>query len=314
MIESTTQSYHTLFSNIHLSVYVLGELIILVPSYFIRNWEINNWIVAGFTVICWFMVFFFLNESPRWLISNKRFKEAESIFKKIANINGKTWKKRYEITENNFNFQSYDDVLKNVEEKDIKNTKNTNLKIKTMMQLICFPKINFKKSTLFSCVWFSLNLLYYGVSLGVASIDSINPYLMFIFSCIAELLGYLICTINDRIGRKRAIMIYFILSGIICLVISFVPRNEELDNKDKVIIDAVIIIILVSIGKCMASAAFNTCYVFTSEYYQTNVRNFAILFVSCIGNVGGFISPQVNLSKDFWKPLPYLIFSSFVLY
>jgi nitrate/nitrite transporter NarK len=136
---------------------------------------------------------------------------------------------------------------------------------------------------------------------------------MFIFSCIAELFGYLICTINDRIGRKKAIMIYFILSGIICLVTSFVPRNQDLNNKDKVIADAVIIIILVSIGKCMASAAFNTCYVFTAEYYQTNVRNFAILFVSCIGNIGGFISPQVNLSKILWKSLPYLIFSSFSL-
>ena len=307
MLESTTHSRHTLFSNVHLSIYVLGEIFILVPSYFIRNWEINNWIVAGFTAISFLMVVFFLIESPRWLISQKRFEEAESIFKRIAIINGKSWEKHFEIKNINSEFESRDDLISHIDKK------SDNLEIKTMMKLICFPKINFKKSTLFSCVWFSLNLLYYGVSLGVASIDSINPYLMFIFSCVAELLGYLICTINDRIGRRKALMIYFVLSGIICLVISFIPRNKNLENKDKVITDAVVIIILVSIGKCMASAAFNTCYVFTAEYYQTNVRNFAILFVSCIGNIGGFISPQVNLSKVLWKSLPYLIFSSFSL-
>jgi len=81
----------------------------------------------------------------------------------------------------------------------------------------------------------------------------------------------------------------------------------------------------------MASAAFNTCYAFTANFYPTNVRNFAFTFISCIGNIGinysfnfcgifyfitfigAFVSPQVNLSKNLWKPLPYLIFSSFSL-
>jgi hypothetical protein len=36
----------------------------------------------------------------------------------------------------------------------------------------------------------------------------------------------------------------------------------------------------------MASAAFNTCYAFTANFYPTNVRNFAFTFISCIGNIG----------------------------
>ena len=45
MQESTTNNYKTLFSNIHLIIYVIGELFVLLPSYIWKNWEINSWIL-----------------------------------------------------------------------------------------------------------------------------------------------------------------------------------------------------------------------------------------------------------------------------
>ena len=248
-------------------------------------------------------------------MSQRRFTEAEIIFKKIANMNGKVLTTSVQMKEDTFDLKAQDEEnnFSKQLESDAALVKTENTDMKTMMKLLCFPIMNFKKSFLLSCVWFSLNLLYYGVGLGITSIDAINPYLMYIFSSFAELCGYLLCAINDKIGRRRSSILFFTLSGIICLIISFVPRNKNLMDNKKIIIDATIIIILVSIGKCMASAAFNTCYVFTAEFYPTKVRNFALLFISCIGNVGGFISPQVNYSKVVWKSLPYVIFSSFSL-
>ena len=282
MLESTTSSYHTLFSNIHLSIYVVGEIFVLIPSYFIRDWEINNWIVIGFTAIAILISLVYLTESPKWLVSQNRLTDAGKLFKKIALMNGKT-------------SESFDTKFMETEQW-IQSGTNSKLhqeqnksNIKEMFTQICLPlKFNLIKLILLACVWLSLNLLYYGVSLGVTSIDSINPYLMYLFSSIAEFCGYMLCLINDRIGRRKALMIYFILSGIICITISFIPRNKDLTNNSKVIIDAAIIITLASIGKCMASAAFNTCYVFTANFYPTNVRNFAFSLISCIGNIGKF--------------------------
>jgi MFS family permease len=310
VIESTTSSYHTLFSNVHLMIYVLGEILVLIPSYFIRNWEINNWIIIGFSFIGFFFTIFFLNESPRWLISQKRFKEAAKILNKIAMINGKKLDKKIQLKV--FESDSLNGESK-VMENEVNSTKYQNSSVRTMLQLICSPAANLKKTALLTVVWFSLNLLYYGVSLGVTSIDSIDPYLMYLFSSIAEFCGYMLCFINNKISRRKSIVIFFTLSGIICLVISFIPRNADPTNKKKVIIDAAVVMILASIGKCVSSAAFNTCYLFTAEYYPTKVRSFAFMFISCIGNIGGFVSPQVNLSKDLWKPLPFIIFSLFSL-
>ncbi len=87
------------------------------------------------------------------------------------------------------------------------------------------------------------------MSLGVTSIDSVNPYLMYLFSSIAEFCGYLLCLVNDKIGRQRVLIIYFLLSGIICITISFIPRNQDLTDKTKVLTDSAIIITLASIGK-----------------------------------------------------------------
>ena len=279
LIESTTQAYRTLFSNIHLSIYVFGEFFVLIPSYLWKDWEINNWILLGVTVISILISIVFLNESPRWLISQNRPKDALVVLKKIAIVN------RKQLNLNNESIELKDKDSENSIQESF--TKEEKLDMKLMFKQICFPvKSNLIKLILLTGVWLSLNLLYYGVSLGVTSIDSINPYLMYIFSSIAEFLGYMLCIINDKIGRRRALIIYFLISGIICLVVSFIPRNEDLDDNSKVIADAAIIITLVSIGKCMASAAFNTCYLFTAEFYPTNVRNFAFSFISCIGNVG----------------------------
>jgi MFS family permease len=277
MLESTTRSYHTIFSNIHLSIYVVGEIFVLIPSYFIRDWEINNWIIIGFTAIAILISLKFLTESPKWLVSLNRLTDAGNLLKKIAVMNGKQMSESFD--------KKLIETEKCIPQSSSKVEQKQNLK--AMLKQICLPvKFNLIKLILLACVWLSLNLLYYGVSLGVTSIDSINPYLMYLFSSIAEFCGYMLCLINDRIGRRKALMIYFLLSGIICITISFIPRNQDLNNNTKVIIDAAIIITLASIGKCMASAAFNTCYVFTANFYPTNVRNFAFSLISCIGNIG----------------------------
>jgi hypothetical protein len=96
----------------------------------------------------------------------------------------------------------------------------------------------------------------------------------------------------------------------VCLVISFVPRNKDVKNQNKVLEDNILIISLISIGKLMILASFNTFYIFTNQLYHINDRNFAFSFCSSVGRLGFLISPQINLLGDIiWKPLPFIIFS-----
>jgi OCT family organic cation transporter-like MFS transporter 4/5 len=89
LLKITTNKYKTLFSNIMLFNYVLGELFILLIAYFIRNWQIINFIIAGLTTIVTILFFFLFEESPKWYVEHKKYEEALKVLQKIAKINNR---------------------------------------------------------------------------------------------------------------------------------------------------------------------------------------------------------------------------------
>ena len=316
LLELTCHRYHTLFSNIKLLFYVIGELIILLLAYFIRDWQIINWVVAIITVLTTISSFFLIDESPRWLISQSRYGEALKILKKIARFNKKDLNVNLDTEQirNNESFYKVFDAKVAPNNDIIEDETNVNnnkiLSMKKMLIGIFTPKKICMQTVFTSYVWFATSLLYYGLSLGITGVDAINPYVLYIFQSIAELVGYWLCLFNDKFGRRKTNMFYLLVASVMCLIVSQMPRNNDLNDEKKVLIDAILIISLISIGKCMISSAFNTLYIYSSELYPTNVRNFALLFVACMGRLGSLLSPQINLLGEvFWKPFPFLIFS-----
>lgn len=127
-------------------------------------------------------------------------------------------------------------------------------------------------------------------------------------SSLAEIIGYTLCYLNDKFGRKRMMIIFLVSCGVVCLIVALLP---SVSNKDGSLSwSSILKIIFASAGKASASAAFNSCYIYNSLLYPTNVRTTIVLFASNIGRVGSYISPQINLlQKLVWQPLPYIIFS-----
>jgi OCT family organic cation transporter-like MFS transporter 4/5 len=314
LLESTTSIYNTLFSNIMLTYYVLGELIILLLAYFIRDWQIINLIIAGLTTISTIVFYFLADESPKWYFEQKKYPEAIIVIKKIARINKKSFdetqfeneKKIYDEESSNKMFNNKVSPIENMKIEE----SNEGISMKTVLIEIFTPRKVLFKTLLIVYIWFASILLYFGISLGISGIDSVNPYVLYIFQSLAEVAGYWLCLLNDKFGKRRMNIIYLILSASVCLIVSLVPRNKDFDDEAKVLQDAVLIISLISIGKFTVSASFNTLFVYTTELYDTRVRNFALVMCSCVGRLGSLISPQINfLGTIVWKTLPFLIFS-----
>ena len=310
LLETTTHKYHTLFSNAISFNYVIGELIILLIAYFVRSWKTINEITAAFILVVTILFYLLADESPKWAASQRKFKEAMIVMRKIARLN------RKEFNENEMEknlAREYTGELNQAKIVPLRNEtlidKNRSISFKNSLIAILTPKSRLVKTFLTSYVWFASHLLYFGIALGISTVDAVNPYILFVFQSIAEAVGYWICLINIRFGQRKMNIFYLLSAAIVCLVYSLLPRNKDLTSEKKVLEDAILIISLISIGKCMISASFNTLYVYTSELYETNVRNFALLFCSCIGSTGSLIAPQINLLATVWKPLPFLIFS-----
>ena len=175
-----------------------------------------------------------------------------------------------------------------------------------LKEFCCTEKL-FVQAILLSYIWTSLNLLYYGVTLGITEYNSsINPYLTYLLSAVAEAIGYTICFLNDKFGRRKTNSAYLFITGIVCLIVCFIPYlRSYLFN-----FEVTFIVILTLIGKCFSASSYNTCYVYTSELYNSNMRSSALLFFSCFGRIGSLIAPQINLlGSIIWKQLPYIVFS-----
>jgi len=299
LLETTTHEYHTRISNIYLNFFVFGELVILLVAYFLRDW---HWIGFTMSIICVLVTLiasFGLHESPRWLVTQSRFEEANKILKIMARMNGKSLR----VVEIGDERSPLISSSVNTSETDATHTKSDKSdEKKNLFKTLCKRKF-LVKTILNSIIWISINFLYFGVSLGVTSIDFINPYLIYLFSSIFELIGYSLCAFNHKFGHRYSNTFYFLIAGLTTFSLGFVS------NGSQTILVKTVIIALTSIGKCVVSASFNTCFVFSSEQYPTSIRNFSILFLSGIGCLGSILSSQMNvISEIVWKPLPNIIF------
>lgn len=131
---------------------------------------------------------------------------------------------------------------------------------------------------------------------------------MFLLGSFAELIGYFMCHLNDRFGRKRMMMIFLLSASLFCIIVAFVPGSS---SEGGLTWTAVLKIVFASIGKVSVSAAYTSCYIFNSMLFPTHVRTTVLVFTTNVGRIGALISPQINLLQSLvWSPLSYMIFSS----
>ena len=67
----------------------MGELIVAVVYYFSRDWNILCWFIGVYSLVLLLLAYYFLPESPVWLIDTKRNKQAFRVLKRMAKFNGK---------------------------------------------------------------------------------------------------------------------------------------------------------------------------------------------------------------------------------
>ena len=269
----------------------------LAVAYLYKDWHVMSITMTAYSFIVVILIILLIDESPRYLITKGNYEKAYKLLSKIATTNDQNVKFNLDIELFEQQSKKLNSNNSNNDEIEYKNTRSN---LKEMWS----PKSNLLKTFIFVYIWLSLNLVYYGISLGITNIDNqVNSYVMYLISSLAEIVGYASCHFNDKFGRKKMLIIFLVLSSIVCMIVAFMPPANTL-----ILITAKMI--LVFIGKACASAAFNSCYIYNSLLYSTAVRSTIVLFASNCGNIGSLISPQINLLQQLvWKPLPYLIFS-----
>lgn len=127
LIEWTSVQHTQLVSSVNLCFFVLGQTIVMLVAAFTRNWHLINWFVDANVLLCLIVCICYLPESTRYMHD-----------------------RQYDT---NFNFK--------------KAFPNETKLYKKFSKLIISSRNQLIKVFLLSIIWFSITMIYYGVSFGM---------------------------------------------------------------------------------------------------------------------------------------------------
>ncbi|XP_046583354.1 organic cation transporter protein-like [Haliotis rubra] len=262
----------------------LGLFILGAVAYFLRDWQHLQLALSAPSALMLIM-WWFIPESPRWLMSRGRDAEAEMIIRKAAEVNG------VDLPPSVFT----------------KSSTEKNQPQGKVWEMFTTPRLLVRCLIVFFN-WLVVSMVYYGLGLNVQNLSG-DIYLNFTIANIMETVAYVLCIILlDRTGRKKLHCGSMMLGGIACLATIFPVVYG--DNSHVWITTA-----LSMIGKLGASAAFAVIYVFSAELFPTVVRNSAMGVNSVFSSVGGVISPYIAdlgilLGGNLKTVLPLIVFGA----
>ncbi|XP_052820410.1 organic cation transporter protein-like [Mya arenaria] len=259
----------------------VGLFILCLLAYFVRS-ATNLTLVAGVPMILVFLYIWLIPESPRWLISKGKNKEAYKIIQKIAKKNQVT------LPENA------------IDEYSVESGESM-----SVFKMFTIPKLLIRTLIIY-LNWAVVNMVYYGLGLNVGNLGG-NIYVNFAINSAVETAAYLLCLVSlHRVGRKTLHSGSMIVGGVACLLTIFSTLYGGTSLHW-------LTIALSNIGKFGISAGFAIVYIWTAELFPTLVRNSGIGSSCMVGRFGSVICPYITdlgrfVPGKFGQALPLIVF------
>lgn len=239
----------------------LGHLTLAGFAYFIRDWHHLQFALSIPSILL-ISYYWLVPESPRWLFTTGRVKEASDGLEKAARTNRLP-------TEN-----IYIDLVALKKTTSIDNVPASKGNIWDL-----FRTANMRGKTIFICFnWFACGLTFFGVAQYVGHTGG-DIFTNVALSAALELPGtiFSIYTLK-RFGRKKTLICANCLAGVALLLISVISSTQTL-----------VIVTLASIGIVGMSMSFPTVYIYAGELFPTVVRNIGVGTASMTARVGSMV-------------------------
>ncbi|XP_045679941.1 solute carrier family 22 member 5 isoform X4 [Phyllostomus hastatus] len=259
--EILSKSVRIIFSTLGVCIfYAFGYMLLPLFAYFIRDWRMLLLALTVPGVLC-ALLWWFIPESPRWLISQGRFKEAEVIIHRAAKING---------------IVAPSVIFEPSELQDLSSQKQPSHSILDLLRTR-----NIRMVTIMSIIlWMTISVGYFGLSLDTPNLHG-DVYMNCFLSAMVEVPAYVLAWLLLRyLPRRYSMATALFLGGIVLLFVQLVPPDLYYLST-----------VLVMVGKFGITAAFSMVYVYTAELYPTVVRNMGVGVSSTASRLGSILSP-----------------------
>ncbi|XP_035870188.1 solute carrier family 22 member 5 isoform X2 [Phyllostomus discolor] len=247
-----------------------------------RDWRMLLLALTVPGVLC-ALLWWFIPESPRWLISQGRFKEAEVIIHRAAKING---------------IVAPSIIFEPSELQDLSSQKQPSHSILDLLRTrnICVVTI------MSIILWMTISVGYFGLSLDTPNLHG-DIYMNCFLSAMVEVPAYVLAWLLLRyLPRRYSMATALFLGGIVLLFVQLVPPDLYYLSTA-----------LVMVGKFGITAAFSMVYVYTAELYPTVVRNMGVGVSSTASRLGSILSPYFIYLGAYDRFLPYILMGSLTI-
>ncbi|XP_035780825.1 organic cation transporter protein-like [Anopheles albimanus] len=226
-----------------------------------RNLQLCIGLPGVFLCLLWFV----LPESPRWLLCKGRIAEVKDVVRKAATFNNRP------LPDN------LDKLLKPPVDEEETAAGVCELFRSKYLRLVTFC---------FLCVWFSMNLIYYGLVLNMNSFGG-NIYLNSALAGLVEIPAIALAMyIINRTGKKWLFCATFFAAALACLCAAIVEGKPEF---------LVMKITFVMIGKFTISAGNTIMPVYTAELYPTAIRNVGVGACNLAAGFALVLTPYLSM-------------------
>lgn len=279
----------------------VGASLLPAVAYFIRDW---NHLQLAMSIPCVLLVsyYWFIPESPRWLVSKGRLQEAMFIVKKGAKMNKKLLPSDDELIDM---FEKMYEHAKEEEDAQPVVSKADQIKdvFKELGMLLKTPEMRKRTLNMFYS-WLVVAMVYYGLSFNTKHISTDIYIPLFISGFVEIVATVVIIPALSYFGRVKVYAGTFIMGGACCIAVAII-----LFATDSLV---VLTVTLAMIGKFLIAGTFALAYLYTAELFPTNVRNVAVGAASTFARIGSMSAPYiVDLLGKAHAGIPAVIFGVF---
>lgn len=242
-----------------------------------RGWRFLVFLAAIPFFCVLILSYFYLPESPRWLLTRNRVREAETNIKMVMKVNN--------IIDSDFRLEP--------NQSSSSNSSNTNDDEGNCFDLFKVYRISIP----LALIWFSFGFTYYGFILLVSRIYSSESSTtddsstcefdyapIFINSC-AEILGlFIVINTIDNFGRIQTQILLYAAGALLILLMGMnLPYN--------------VILVIAWFARCAVMGSSSTTWVATTEILPTQYRAIGHAFFNSIARIAAALVPYYVASN-----------------